>query len=123
MPERHGCDGCAATLALDASLIIGLLAWRGVWFGAEIGDDGCIGRLLRTTALNMIIHANILLDAGLIGSVTFTALPRAAAHSTILTRQAVHLLRAAPGRAVPARDAHSIAEENTGDRGHAWAFR
>ncbi|EQD36350.1 hypothetical protein B1B_16548, partial [mine drainage metagenome] len=117
MSERHGCDGCAATLALDASLIIGLLAWRGGWFGAEIGDDGRIGRLLQTTALSMIIHANILLDDGLIGSVTFTALPRAAADSTILTsRQAVHLLRAAPGRALSAGDAHSIVEENTGDR-------
>jgi Kef-type K+ transport system membrane component KefB len=77
----------AAALLLLASVSGKLLGTRlaGAILGWQPGESALIGWLLQTKALIMIIFVNVLLDKGLITSVTFTALVLMAVGSTMLT--------------------------------------
>jgi Kef-type K+ transport system membrane component KefB len=77
----------AAAVLLLASVSGKLLGTRlaGAILHWQAGESSLIGWLLQTKALIMIIFVNILLDKGLITSVTFTALVLMAVASTMLT--------------------------------------
>ena len=77
----------AAALLLVASVSGKLLGTRlaGAILHWQPGEGALIGWLLQTKALIMIIFVNVLLDKGLITSVTFTALVLMAVGSTMLT--------------------------------------
>jgi Kef-type K+ transport system membrane component KefB len=82
----------AAAVLLVAS-VVGKLAGihvAGKILGWEKGEASIIGWLLQTKALIMIIFVNILLDKGIITSVTFTALLLMAIASTMLTVPVVY---------------------------------
>jgi Kef-type K+ transport system membrane component KefB len=77
----------AAALLLAAAVIGKLIGTRlaGAMLHWQAGESALIGWLLQTKALIMIIFVNVLLDKGLITSVTFTALVLMAVGSTMLT--------------------------------------
>lgn len=84
--------GGVAVIAVAGALLFAAVAGKllGVHLAGRIlnwapGEAAIIGWLLQTKALIMIIFANVLLDRGIISSVTFTALLMMAVASTMLT--------------------------------------